>query len=77
MGLALAAARPPRLAGRKAARARQLRPTVTWGWVVFLPAGTVPLRLRRSPVLKRRTKHDSLPEPEGEPGPSSDAAGET
>ncbi|NWZ52258.1 CARL2 protein, partial [Haliaeetus albicilla] len=36
---------------------------------------TIPLRLRRSPVLKRRTKHDSLPEPEGEPGPSSDAAG--
>ncbi|XP_049661738.1 capping protein, Arp2/3 and myosin-I linker protein 2 [Accipiter gentilis] len=40
-----------------------------------LGTGTVPLRLRRSPVLKRRTKHDSLPEPEGEPGPSSDAAG--
>ncbi|NWR62425.1 CARL2 protein, partial [Bucorvus abyssinicus] len=39
------------------------------------PVGTVPLRLRRSPVFKRRTKHDSLPEPEGEPGPSSDAAG--
>ncbi|NXJ55616.1 CARL2 protein, partial [Spizaetus tyrannus] len=38
-----------------------------------LGTGTVPLRLRRSPVLKRRTKHDSLPEPEGEPGPSSDA----
>lgn len=40
------------------------------------PVGTIPLRLRRSPVFKRRTKHDSLPEPEGEPGPSSDAAGE-
>ncbi|XP_009289108.1 PREDICTED: capping protein, Arp2/3 and myosin-I linker protein 2 [Aptenodytes forsteri] len=39
--------------------------------------GTVPLRLRRSPVFKRRTKHDSLPEPEGKPGPSSDAAGAT
>ncbi|NWS60658.1 CARL2 protein, partial [Chunga burmeisteri] len=35
---------------------------------LFPPAGTIPLRLRRSPVLKRRTKHDSLPEPEGEPG---------
>ncbi|NXU58682.1 CARL2 protein, partial [Turnix velox] len=42
-----------------------------------LRTGTVPLRLRRSPVFKRRTKHDSLPEPEGEPGPSSDAAGAT
>ncbi|NXN42239.1 CARL2 protein, partial [Rhinoptilus africanus] len=41
-----------------------------------LGTGTVPLRLRRSPVFKRRTKHDSLPEPEGEPRPSSDAAGE-
>ncbi|NXV49809.1 CARL2 protein, partial [Uria aalge] len=40
-----------------------------------LGTGTVPLRLRRSPVFKRRTKHDSLPEPEGEPQPSSDAAG--
>ncbi|XP_075016990.1 capping protein, Arp2/3 and myosin-I linker protein 2 [Calonectris borealis] len=38
-----------------------------------LGTGTVPLRLRRSPVFKRRTKHDSLPEP----GPSSDAAGAT
>ncbi|NXW50368.1 CARL2 protein, partial [Nyctiprogne leucopyga] len=28
-----------------------------------LGTGTVPLRLRRSPVFKRRTKHDSLPEP--------------
>ncbi|NXH79157.1 CARL2 protein, partial [Hydrobates tethys] len=36
-----------------------------------LGTGTVPLRLRRSPVFKRRTKHDSLPEP----GPSLDAAG--
>ncbi|NXH12439.1 CARL2 protein, partial [Bucco capensis] len=27
---------------------------------------TIPLRLRRSPVLRRRTKHDSLPEPEDE-----------
>ncbi|NXV78915.1 CARL2 protein, partial [Atlantisia rogersi] len=36
---------------------------------------TVPLRLRRSPVFKRRTKHDSLPEPEGEPAPASDAVG--
>ncbi|XP_063190145.1 capping protein, Arp2/3 and myosin-I linker protein 2 [Chroicocephalus ridibundus] len=42
-----------------------------------LGTGTVPLRLRRSPVFKRRTKHDSLPEPEGEPRPSSDAAGAT
>ncbi|KAM9268865.1 LOW QUALITY PROTEIN: capping protein, Arp2/3 and myosin-I linker protein 2 [Cariama cristata] len=42
-----------------------------------LGTGTIPLRLRRSPVLKRRTKHDSLPEPEGEPGLSSDAAGAT
>ncbi|PKU30764.1 leucine-rich repeat-containing protein 16c [Limosa lapponica baueri] len=41
-----------------------------------LGTGTIPLRLRRSPVFKRRTKHDSLPEPEGEPGPSSDASGE-
>ncbi|KAM6409274.1 LOW QUALITY PROTEIN: capping protein, Arp2/3 and myosin-I linker protein 2 [Rhynochetos jubatus] len=40
-----------------------------------LGVGTVPLRLRRSPVLKRRTKHDSLPEPESEPRPSSDAEG--
>ncbi|KAF1504658.1 Capping protein, Arp2/3 and myosin-I linker protein 2, partial [Eudyptula minor] len=32
------------------------------------PECTVPLRLRRSPVFKRRTKHDSLPEPEGKPG---------
>ncbi|XP_069724937.1 capping protein, Arp2/3 and myosin-I linker protein 2 isoform X2 [Phaenicophaeus curvirostris] len=37
--------------------------------------GTVPLRLRRSPVFIRRTKHESLPEPEGEPGLPSDAAG--
>ncbi|NWX50140.1 CARL2 protein, partial [Steatornis caripensis] len=36
---------------------------------------TVPLRLRRSPVFKRRTKHDSLPEPGDKPRPSSDAAG--
>ncbi|XP_014802415.1 PREDICTED: leucine-rich repeat-containing protein 16C [Calidris pugnax] len=42
-----------------------------------LGTGTIPLRLRRSPVFKRRTKHDSLPEPESEPGPSSDAAGAT
>ncbi|XP_026712786.1 capping protein, Arp2/3 and myosin-I linker protein 2 [Athene cunicularia] len=42
-----------------------------------LGTGTVPLRLRRSPVLRRRTKHDSLPEPESEPGPCSDAAGGT
>ncbi|NXJ85815.1 CARL2 protein, partial [Trogon melanurus] len=35
----------------------------------------VPLRLRRSPVLIRRTKHESLPEPEGEPVPPSDVAG--
>ncbi|NWI27801.1 CARL2 protein, partial [Sula dactylatra] len=35
---------------------------------------TVPLRLRRSPVFRRRTKHDSLPEPEGKPGPSLGAA---
>ncbi|NXP55342.1 CARL2 protein, partial [Heliornis fulica] len=40
-----------------------------------LGTGTVPLRLRRSPVFKRRTKHDSLPEPEGEPAPASGATG--
>ncbi|NWS41282.1 CARL2 protein, partial [Probosciger aterrimus] len=40
-----------------------------------LGMGTIPLRLRRSPVLRRRTKHESLLEPEGEPGVSSDAAG--
>ncbi|XP_075571179.1 capping protein, Arp2/3 and myosin-I linker protein 2 [Pelecanus crispus] len=40
-----------------------------------LGTGTIPLRLRRSPVFKRRTKHDSLPEPDGEPRPSLDAAG--
>ncbi|XP_053934283.1 capping protein, Arp2/3 and myosin-I linker protein 2 isoform X3 [Cuculus canorus] len=39
--------------------------------------GTVPLRLRRSPVFRRRTKHESLPEPEGEPGLPSDSAGAT
>ncbi|NXR52510.1 CARL2 protein, partial [Hippolais icterina] len=37
--------------------------------------GTVPLRLRRSPVLRHRTKHESLSEMEGEPGPTSDAEG--
>ncbi|KAM6057509.1 LOW QUALITY PROTEIN: capping protein, Arp2/3 and myosin-I linker protein 2 [Chlamydotis macqueenii] len=42
-----------------------------------LGTGTIPLRLQRSPVLRRRTKHDSLPEPECEPRPSSDAAGAT
>ncbi|NXQ19172.1 CARL2 protein, partial [Peucedramus taeniatus] len=36
---------------------------------------TVPLRLRRSPVLRHRTKHESLSEMEGEPGPTSDAEG--
>ncbi|KFP81566.1 Leucine-rich repeat-containing protein 16C, partial [Acanthisitta chloris] len=40
-----------------------------------LGVGTVPLRLRRSPVLRHRTKHDSLSEVEAEPGPSSDAEG--
>lgn len=40
------------------------------------PVGTVPLRLRRSPVLRHRTKHESLSEMEGEPGPTSDAEGE-
>ncbi|NXB67350.1 CARL2 protein, partial [Struthidea cinerea] len=40
-----------------------------------LGAGTVPLRLRRSPVLRHRTKHESLSEMEGEPGPTSDAKG--
>ncbi|NXE27765.1 CARL2 protein, partial [Ardeotis kori] len=54
---------------------RRLRTTVMQGRVVFPPAGTIPLRLQRSPVLRRRTKHDSLPEPECEPRPSSDAAG--
>ncbi|NXK87194.1 CARL2 protein, partial [Formicarius rufipectus] len=38
---------------------------------------TVPLRLRRSPVLRHRTKHESLSEMEGEPGLSSDAEGAT
>ncbi|XP_027554163.1 capping protein, Arp2/3 and myosin-I linker protein 2 [Neopelma chrysocephalum] len=42
-----------------------------------LGMGTVPLRLRRSPVLRHRTKHESLSEMEGEPGPSSDAEGAT
>ncbi|XP_040471381.1 capping protein, Arp2/3 and myosin-I linker protein 2 [Falco naumanni] len=42
-----------------------------------LGMGTIPLRLRRSPVLRRRTKHNSLPEPEGEPELSADAAGAT
>ncbi|XP_014736171.1 PREDICTED: leucine-rich repeat-containing protein 16C [Sturnus vulgaris] len=37
-----------------------------------LGMGTVPLRLRRSPVLRHRTKHESLSEMEGEPGPTSD-----
>ncbi|XP_068267612.1 LOW QUALITY PROTEIN: capping protein, Arp2/3 and myosin-I linker protein 2 [Nyctibius grandis] len=41
-----------------------------------LGTGTVPLRLRRSPVFKRRAKHESLPEP-GEPRPSLGAAGAT
>ncbi|KAM7040240.1 LOW QUALITY PROTEIN: capping protein, Arp2/3 and myosin-I linker protein 2 [Acridotheres tristis] len=39
-----------------------------------LGMGTVPLRLRRSPVLRHRTKHESLSEMEGEPGPTSDEA---
>ncbi|KAM6117910.1 LOW QUALITY PROTEIN: capping protein, Arp2/3 and myosin-I linker protein 2 [Pterocles gutturalis] len=42
-------------------------------WEPECPAGlgadTVPLRLRRSPVFKHRTKHDSLPEPEGDHRP--------
>ncbi|XP_064526817.1 capping protein, Arp2/3 and myosin-I linker protein 2 isoform X1 [Pseudopipra pipra] len=42
-----------------------------------LGMGTVPLRLRRSPVLRHRTKHESLSEMEGEPGPSLDAEGAT
>ncbi|XP_064242447.1 capping protein, Arp2/3 and myosin-I linker protein 2 [Passer domesticus] len=42
-----------------------------------LGVGTVPLRLRRSPVLRHRTKHESLSEMEGEPGPTSDAEGAT
>ncbi|XP_017596292.1 PREDICTED: capping protein, Arp2/3 and myosin-I linker protein 2 [Corvus brachyrhynchos] len=42
-----------------------------------LGMGTVPLRLRRSPVLRHRTKHESLSEMEGEPGPTSDAKGAT
>ncbi|KAM7010929.1 LOW QUALITY PROTEIN: capping protein, Arp2/3 and myosin-I linker protein 2 [Passerculus sandwichensis] len=40
-----------------------------------LGMGTVPLRLRRSPVLRHRTKHESLSEMEGEPGPTPDAEG--
>ncbi|KAM4894231.1 capping protein, Arp2/3 and myosin-I linker protein 2 [Sylvia borin] len=42
-----------------------------------LGMGTVPLRLRRSPVLRHRTKHESLSEIEAEPGPTSDAEGAT
>ncbi|XP_027759882.1 capping protein, Arp2/3 and myosin-I linker protein 2 [Empidonax traillii] len=42
-----------------------------------LGMGTVPLRLRRSPVLRHRAKHESLSEMEGEAGPSSDAEGAT
>ncbi|XP_053808638.1 capping protein, Arp2/3 and myosin-I linker protein 2 isoform X2 [Vidua chalybeata] len=42
-----------------------------------LGMGTVPPRLRRSPVLRHRTKHESLSEMEGEPGPTSDAEGAT
>ncbi|KAJ7395314.1 capping protein, Arp2/3 and myosin-I linker protein 2 isoform X1 [Pitangus sulphuratus] len=42
-----------------------------------LGMGTVPLRLRRSPVLRHRAKHESLSEMEGEPGPSLDAEGAT
>ncbi|XP_041883223.1 capping protein, Arp2/3 and myosin-I linker protein 2 isoform X4 [Corvus kubaryi] len=42
-----------------------------------LGMGTVPLRLRRSPVLRHRTKHESLSEMEGEPGPTLDAKGAT
>ncbi|RLW01244.1 hypothetical protein DV515_00008148 [Chloebia gouldiae] len=42
-----------------------------------LGMGTVPLRLRRSPVLRHRTKHESLSEMEAEPGPTSDAEGAT
>ncbi|XP_074958225.1 capping protein, Arp2/3 and myosin-I linker protein 2 [Phalacrocorax aristotelis] len=44
---------------------------------VELGADTVPLRLRRSPVFRRRTKHDSFPEPEGKPRLSLSAAGAT
>ncbi|NXM59173.1 CARL2 protein, partial [Illadopsis cleaveri] len=40
-----------------------------------LGMGTVPLRLRRSPVLRHRTKHESLSEMEAEPGPTSHAEG--
>ncbi|XP_066050613.1 capping protein, Arp2/3 and myosin-I linker protein 2 isoform X4 [Chamaea fasciata] len=42
-----------------------------------LGMGTVPLRLRRSPVLRHRTKHESLSEMEAEPGPTPDAEGAT
>ncbi|KAM4767602.1 capping protein, Arp2/3 and myosin-I linker protein 2 isoform 5-T5 [Cyanocitta cristata] len=42
-----------------------------------LGMGTVPLRLRRSPVLRHRTKHESLSEMEGEPAPTLDAKGAT
>lgn len=77
LGWAPAAAWLPELEGRKGAGVKQWGwVTITWGWVVSLPVGTIPLRLRRSPVLRRRTKHESLPEPEGEPGVSLDAAGE-
>lgn len=43
---------------------------VTCCLLVFPPAVTIPLRLRRSPVLKRR------PEVTGEPSPASEAGGE-
>lgn len=62
--------------GSVPAGARPQSPTLIWGWVVFPPVGTVPLRLRRSPVLRHRTKHESLSEMEAEPGPTSDAEGE-
>ncbi|XP_062477151.1 capping protein, Arp2/3 and myosin-I linker protein 2 isoform X1 [Pezoporus occidentalis] len=40
-----------------------------------LGMGSVPLRLRRSPVLRRKTKHESLLEPDREPRVSFNAAG--
>ncbi|KAM9227917.1 LOW QUALITY PROTEIN: capping protein, Arp2/3 and myosin-I linker protein 2 [Leptosomus discolor] len=66
----------PRVTGRRAVsiHEEQLREPKC---PVERGTGTVPLRLQRSPVFKRRTKHDSLPEPEGEPGLSSDATGAT
>ncbi|KAM8799266.1 capping protein, Arp2/3 and myosin-I linker protein 2 [Eudromia elegans] len=48
------------------------------GSLTELENAMIPLRLRRSPVLKRRNNRNSLAEPEapGEPGPSADTTAE-